>query len=436
MYDDIIKVSEYNSSNRVISSNIINNEDIKEKNKNFLYKSELVLPRKKNPYQDSDFSEKNSTNTKENLTFDKPVNIKEDLISSNSKESSSNSKIKNKRVSLPILNPNIMRSLLSLGESSEQSGKESKEMNENCLICEEKLTDEEKENNFVECFHGFCNDCYYNYFKEKINNNQIYRIKCPEKDCNCLIFNEFIVTKLINDISLIEKFHKLRERRQLALDPNIQLCPFPDCESYAKKNENNKYVSCVQNNHKFCFKCLKDWHGDKECSNEIDKSFIEWKDSSKVKRCPKCKYFIEKNEGCNHMTCTYCKYEFCWLCMNEYKSGHYDLTGNCFGLQYSKAECFTNKLCICLYNNMIFILKLIAFAILIPFALSIYILIKIGDDFYYIDICFVEFLSVLIAIFIAISISGLAMSISSFISILMIFIKPLREFIFEKLDNI
>ena len=120
------------------------------------------------------------------------------------------------------------------------------------------------------------------------------------------------------------------------------------------------------------------------------------------------------------MTCTYCKYQFCWLCMNEYKSGHYDLTGNCFGLQYSKAECFSNKLCICLYNNMTFILKLI---------------IKISDDFYYIDICFVEFLSVLIAILIAISISGLAMSISSFISILMLFIKPLREFIFEKLNN-
>ena len=440
MYDDIINVSEYKSSDRVKSSNIINNEDLKEKNKKFLYKSELVLPRKKNPYQNSDFLEKKSNDTKANLTFDKPViNIKEDLVPSNSKESSSNINIKNKRVLLPILDPNIMRSLLSFGMSSEQSekeSKESKEMNENCLICEEKLTDEEKTNNYVKCFHGFCNDCYYNYFKEKINNNQIYRIKCPEKNCNCLIFNEFIEKKLINDIPLIEKFHKLSDRIQLALDPNIQLCPFPDCESYAKKNENNKYVSCIQNSHKFCFKCLKDWHGDKECSNELDKSFVEWKDSSKVKRCPKCKYFIEKNEGCNHITCTYCKYEFCWLCMNEYKSGHYDLNGSCFGLQYSKADCFSNKLCICLYNNTIFILKLIAFAILIPFALSIYILYKISDKYNDFEgICFVELLSVLMAIFIAISISGLALSISSFISILMIFIKPLREFIFEKLNN-
>ena len=28
-------------------------------------------------------------------------------------------------------------------------------MNENCLICEEKLTFEELNNNFIECFHVF-----------------------------------------------------------------------------------------------------------------------------------------------------------------------------------------------------------------------------------------------------------------------------------------
>ena len=38
-----------------------------------------------------------------------------------------------------------------------------------------------------------------------------------------------------------------------------------------------------------------------------------------TKKCPKCKSPIEKNNGCDHMTCKRqaggCGHEFCWRCL-------------------------------------------------------------------------------------------------------------------------
>ena len=62
--------------------------------------------------------------------------------------------------------------------------------------------------------------------------------------------------------------------------------------------------------HKYCFTCVEDWHGPVSCGMlkkwakkcEDDSETVNWINAN-TKECPKCNNPIEKNGGCNHMTC-------------------------------------------------------------------------------------------------------------------------------------
>ena len=410
-------ISEKKSSERsfVFNKNILN--DIKdmieiEKSKNKISKSFINLSEEeKISHNSEESSNKNSSSIQIKVNSKNNNNKDMSIISSNNNSRiSSQSSQKKKRIRLPIFD--------YFKNSNPDFNENKKIQNVNCLICEEKLSNNELKKNILNCLHLFCDDCYYNYFKEKIN-----------------IYNNFIETKLINDIQLLEKYKKLRNRKQLMLNPNIQLCPFPDCESYGEKGD-NKYVSCFDKGHQFCFNCLKDWHGEKPCEIESDKNFEKWKNSYKVKRCPNCKFFIEKNDGCNHIICSNCQYQFCWLCLKQYKSDHYDLSGKCFGLQYAKCFCFSNKLCLCLYTILMVILKIIGFAILAPFIFFVVLHCKfMENEDSSISEC-VIIISCGSIILLCISFGVILISISSSISLLMLIAFPLQKIIFDAFTDL
>ena len=333
-----------------------------------------------------------------------------------------------------ILYNNIRNSISSIRSRKKNSNNESintsKNYDEQCLICEEPLKKEEIDNNILECFHFFCDDCYFEYLKEKVNNNQIKKIKCLYKDCDTILYDNFIVRKLCRDMDLCDKYKKLQKRSQLLLDPKVQLCPFPDCESYAKKEDDNNFVTCIENKHQFCFNCLKGWHKNKKCDDKVDKSFENWRNSFKVKRCPKCKFFIEKNEGCNHITCSNCGYQFCWLCLSKYDGEHFSI-GRCSGLQYADCTFCSSRIINFFYQFLFVILKGAAFAICLPFAIVFFIYyqffhkcINIYDDCPLIFYGIAGTLSCLNFIM-------CGLTITSFIFVLMIFIWPLQDKVFS-----
>ena len=235
-----------------------------------------------------------------------------------------------------------------------------------CDLCTEEIRNrEEIKKNSLPCKHLFCDDCYLNYFQDKIKNNKVGKITCMQFKCPHEFDDEFIIAHLSGDETLINKYKKFKLRNKLYEDSNIKFCPVKDCESYAKREGEEKYVTCLEG-HQFCFECSKPWHGNKKCQDELDKDFKKWKKNKLVKRCPKCKFWTEKNLGCNHMTCPECKYEWCWLCKAKCEKGHFKIGGACYGLQFTKKDCWNNCLFLYGYKFLMWLFQSIIILFYIP----------------------------------------------------------------------
>ena len=211
-----------------------------------------------------------------------------------------------------------------------------KPFNKECRVCFDEIPDEEIEQNSLPCNHICCTQCWNNYFKTLISDAKVEEIKCIEHDCKEIIPEEFIFKFIQKDKKLMSKYAKFKLRAEIIKDPNKKQCPKPDCDSYLEKSPTSRYVKCKKG-HQFCFECLRAPHGNNSCDKVLEKDFLKWKKNKIIKKCPRCQIFTEKNEGCNHMTCTSCKYQWCWLCLGPYSYGHYN-SGACKGHQFTKAN--------------------------------------------------------------------------------------------------
>jgi ariadne-1 len=131
-----------------------------------------------------------------------------------------------------------------------------------------------------------------------------------------------------NNAHKSHRYEVLLTRTYVDDKDNLKWCPAPECvyavECGVKKRELSKIVPTVQCHckHSFCFGCTLADHQPPPCSLvkkwlkkcEDDSETSNWI-SANTKEGPKCNSTIEKNGGCNHMTCRKCKHEFCWMCM-------------------------------------------------------------------------------------------------------------------------
>ncbi|GAB5368922.1 hypothetical protein AAMO2058_001360900 [Amorphochlora amoebiformis] len=252
--------------------------------------------------------------------------------------------------------PNIFRALQTatsiIARRSSAVNREGKEEKKDQESKGEEEKDQESKRSWValsQCHHVACTTCWKRIVEIGIQKDGRSCAICPGVNCE----NRVGGTKIEHFLGLGEDMKHIHLRARALRDTvirsrrELKWCPYPDCGGAVRRLRRGRYVGKIADcgaGHAFCFECGAPPHDPATCTQagqwkmaslalkkEMGYSDKEDNDATKTdlatmiwlskntKPCPKCKTKIQKNEGCNHMTCEKCRYQFCWICMGDWE---------------------------------------------------------------------------------------------------------------------
>jgi ariadne-1 len=201
----------------------------------------------------------------------------------------------------------------------------------NCAICYDPMEDgDDTKKLAMPCGHEFCLDCWHDFCANAIQEEgpSCVRTHCPQAECT-EVLTEYEVQLAAPDH--LQKFQTFQLRSFVESNTLTRWCPGKGCERIAcaqtasEMEQEDNVAHCDGCFANFCLICGEEPHSpcgckdlskwNEKCRNESETA--NWI-LANTKSCPKCVSRIEKNQGCNHMSCQRCKYEFCWICMGDW----------------------------------------------------------------------------------------------------------------------
>jgi len=178
------------------------------------------------------------------------------------------------------------------------------------------------------CGHFFCEDCYGAYLENQVREGSACVLaKCPEQKCTTVV-PPALWDSLLEAKAAVQ-YGKFRLEHFVGSSKDLRWCPGAGCGKVVRAGGGVTSVRCAVASGgcgaAFCVRCGEEAHApagckplsqwSEKCSNESETA--NWI-LANTKRCPKCNTRIEKNQGCNHIVCSVCKYDFCWMCMGPW----------------------------------------------------------------------------------------------------------------------
>ncbi|KAF5176419.1 Rbr-type e3 ubiquitin transferase [Thalictrum thalictroides] len=195
-----------------------------------------------------------------------------------------------------------------------------------CEVCMDEKEKQEMFNHNNKCCHSFCSECIGKHIASKIQEN-ITSITCPDVNCETVLEPEFCQALVPQEV-----FDRWMDVlcESIIVGSQKFYCPFKDCSALII-NDGEEVVresECMNCRRLFCAQCKVPWHGDLSCEDfkklneeDADAVVVKLAEKKKWRRCPSCKFYVEKRDGCLHITCR-CGFQFCYACGATYTPNH------------------------------------------------------------------------------------------------------------------
>ncbi|KAK1287120.1 hypothetical protein QJS10_CPB19g01981 [Acorus calamus] len=197
-----------------------------------------------------------------------------------------------------------------------------------CRVCTEEKAPEHMFRH-KGCSHVFCQDCISKHVEAKVDEN-IIKVTCP--DLTCLTELEPEICKSIIPSKVFDRWGNALCEAAVQEEQKI-FCPYKDCLAFMLNDGEDpiREAECLSCRRLFCAQCKVPWHSEMECRDfqrpetrkreREDMALIELAKNQNWMKCPNCKFFVERTEGCPHILCR-CKFEFCYRCGSTWSPSH------------------------------------------------------------------------------------------------------------------
>jgi hypothetical protein len=165
------------------------------------------------------------------------------------------------------------------------------------------------------CGHGLCLECWGQYGTAKMEEGSGV-LNCPVPGCACPAPDE--VVKCMLSEQAWKQLTALRNDAVVSSNPSLCYCPDPHCGRVLQMSTEDVAVVQCPCGGAWCPKCKGPAHWPASCQDrrwwDTNQGKLVSTTQEHTKTCPACFVEIEKNGGCNQMTCRMCRTHFCWQC--------------------------------------------------------------------------------------------------------------------------